>query len=223
MSRALVVGGSPNPISINRLRELVEITEFVVAVDKGMDICLEANISPDLFCGDGDSLSHKSAEYLEQHTSIERVVYNPHKDDTDLSLALDEVKRRGCDSVVVTSLLGGRIDHQLAVVGVLKSQNKLDVWWAEDDMIGRMLAASDSSSIRLNSACVGKTLSCIALEDTTIVSESGTRWEADHLELDALSDRGVSNVVESHNACIEVHQGRALICLNDAPLSVISE
>ena len=223
MSRALVVGGSPNPISVERLLELVDISEFIVAVDKGMDICLEAGVNPHLFCGDGDSLSPISAEYLASHSDIEQVVYDPHKDDTDLSLALDEVAKRGYTNTLVTSLLGGRIDHQLAVIGVLKSQDTLDIWWVEDDMIARLLSSDMTSIIQLTEECVHKTLSCIALDDETSVTEVGTRWEADRLILDALSDKGVSNVVETNDAYVKIHSGKALVCINQAPISLITE
>lgn len=221
MSRALVVGGSPSPISISMLKKLNDLCSYVVAVDKGIDVCLDAEIVPDLFCGDGDSLSHESSLYLENNKAVERVVYNPHKDDTDLSLAIGEVVNRGYSSVIATSLLGGRIDHQLAVVGVLNSFVSNDIWWAEDDMIGRFLSSEGPCDLVLNEACRDKTFSCISLEDSTYVTEQGARWNVDRLCLDALSDRGVSNIAESDEARIHIHEGNALICINHAPLSLI--
>ncbi len=223
MKRALVVGGSPCAISPEKLREAASFTDYTIAVDKGMDVCIEAGIIPDLFCGDGDSLSENSSLFLNA-SSIEQVRYNPHKDDTDLGLALSEAHVRGYDGVIVASLQGGRLDHQLAVLGVLKSAQATDIWWVEDDMIARLLRSYATSTSRINftSECIQKTVSCIALSDPTIVNEKGLRWEADCLELTSLSDRGVSNVVEQSDAYIEVVDGVALICINDAPISLIA-
>ncbi len=221
MSRALVIGGSPTPVSTKKLHELSELVDFIVVVDKGMDICLNACITPDLFCGDGDSLSSSSLNFLNENDSIEKVNYDPFKDDTDLSLALQEVNTRGYQNIIVTSLLGGRLDHQLAVIGVLRSFTHTNLWWVEDEMIARFLSADSNSRITFNSYCRGKTISCIALEEGTEVSEFGTRWEVNHLEMDALSDRGVSNVIEADSSGIVVHKGSALICINEAPFSLL--
>ncbi len=221
MSVAFVVGGSPEPISPERLKAVSEYTDFVLAVDKGMDICISAGLSVNVFCGDGDSLSTSSKQYLVEHPEVEKVMYNPLKDDTDLALALEEAKLRGCKRVVVASLSGGRLDHQLAVVGVLRSVEEIEVVWVEDAMVAHLLTDSQKSELLLNDTCRSKTLSCISLCDGTVVSEEGMRWNADHLTLDVLSDRGVSNVVESDAARIEVHEGKALVCINDADLSAV--
>ena len=223
MSYALVVGGSPSPISGQILIELADISEYIVAVDKGMDICLKAGVYPDLFCGDGDSISNHSLSYLDEHQDIERVLYDPHKDDTDLSLAMSQVVDRGYTQIIATSLLGGRIDHQLAVVGVLKSLDTKDIWWVEDTMVSRFLSDCGVSHWNLNESCQDKTFSCISLRDGTVVSESGTRWEVNRIQLDSLSDRGISNVVESTSGSVCVHSGQALICINEAPLSLLNE
>ncbi len=223
MSSSLVVGGSPLAISAKKLSVLSQLCDFIVAVDKGMDICIEAGIIPDLYCGDGDSISRQSLQYLESNHSIEKAVYDPHKDDTDLSLAIREVVDRGYDRIVVASLLGGRLDHQLAVLGVLKTADTDDIWWVEDDVICRILSEDGCCEIQLNEECVDKTISCISLSDDTLVTEQGTLWEADHLTLGLLSDRGVSNVVTASGATIKIHRGSAIICINEGPLSLINE
>ena len=59
----------------------------VYCADKGIEICLDAGIKPELLCGDADSAGK---DYLQraQQQDIKTVQFNPAKDDTDLQLLL---------------------------------------------------------------------------------------------------------------------------------------
>ncbi len=217
MSYALVVGGSPEMVSEEKLSKLVDGANLIVAVDKGMDACVRAHVVPHLFCGDGDSLSEASVAFIKEHHSIETIMYNPMKDDTDLSLALSETVKYNPDHIVVTSLRGGRLDHQLAVVGVLSTFSSHSIWWSEDGFLGRFLCAAGPDAIKFDSSFKEKTVSCISLANDTKITEKNMRWDVERLTLPLLSDRGVSNIVEGESACISVDCGCVLVCVDNPP------
>ena len=80
--------------------------DFVIAVDGGYahikDLC-----RVDLAVGDFDSLG-----YIPE--GIATLRHDPIKDYTDMYLAFDEARKRGCDEFEVYGALGGRLDHTLA-------------------------------------------------------------------------------------------------------------
>lgn len=125
--RVLIVGGSPEPCSPETLCAAASGCDAVVAVDRGLDALRAAALHCDLFCGDADSVSEQGAALVacaegdgpsSGSFAVER--YNPHKDYTDLSLALRAVRERwGSCAVRATCLTGGAPDHYLAALGRL--------------------------------------------------------------------------------------------------------
>lgn len=205
--RVLMVGGSPEPSSPELVSALASTCDRVVAVDRGMDALLAAGRVPDLFCGDCDTASGASrgrlAE-LERSGGCDVERYDPHKDFTDLTLALDAVHRRwrGAE-LVLTCFGGGRPDHLLAVLGSLM-RAPFAVFLEEDGYSGRILRAGETWGIDGRS---GSEFSLIALAGDAVVSERGMEWELDRSRVGALSDLGVSNVVRSDRALAACHEG----------------
>ena len=215
--RVLVVGGSPEPSSAELVRSLSNEADILVAVDHGLDVLLDSGLGCDLFCGDADSVSERGGglvrraeqgvvqadEHAGVHMEVER--YDPHKDFTDLSLALRAIRDRWeCSDLICTCMTGGRPDHALAVMGRLASWENGAVRIEEDNFQGAILR---SGSVAHYSDQQGDTFSFIPLSPEATVSETGMRWELDHARVPLLSDLGISNVVESANACIACHEG----------------
>lgn len=211
--RVLVAGGSPERASIGLLRKAADGCEVVVAVDGGMDAILAAGLHPQLFCGDVDSASPKTAAAIESgggssfvidgaRCEIER--YDPHKDATDLELALRAIRERyGVVDIVATCLSGGRPDHMLAALGRLCAWPG-SVELREDGFIGRILHAGDTWDVGPYRGC---RFSFVPLSCGCVVSESRMRWELDHVPLPLLSDRGISNELDFPDGSIACHAG----------------
>ena len=87
--------------------------DFVIAADAGLAVLRRAGVSPDLIVGDFDSLGE-----VPDGTDIVR--HPVMKDDTDLALAVSEGAARGFDSFVLNGTLGGRLDHTLANIQLLR-------------------------------------------------------------------------------------------------------
>lgn len=97
----LLVGGSPEQCSADLLCQIADQVDKVVAVDRGLDMLLASGIAVDLFCGDADSVGEEGRRLVNglgpsscplAPLEVER--YNPHKDFTDLDLALKAIETR---------------------------------------------------------------------------------------------------------------------------------
>ncbi len=209
--KVLVVGGSPERSSLETLRRAAAEATYVVAVDRGLDAALAGELAVDLFCGDADTVSAEGLAYVRSHRAprgaLEVERYNPHKDFTDLSLALRAVGERwpGADAVCC-DLTGGAPDHYLGVLGCLMRYEGR-VRMIEDGLEARLLHRGGSWDIGGRS---GARFSLVALGENTVVSETGMRWEVDHVDLPLLGDLGISNVIERETARVTCHEGRAI-------------
>ena len=206
-ARVLLVGGSPEPSSPELVARLANASDYVVAVDRGLDRLMTADVAPDLFCGDCDTASPAAVSYLEDLVasgSCERETYDPHKDYTDLTLALHAVEKRVADARLgLTCFGGGRPDHFLAVLGTLaRDERRIELF--EDGVQGRIIHAGDAWTVP---TMPGAHFSFIPLAPGTVVSERGMEWELDHHACDLLGDLGVSNVIRADDATIACHKG----------------
>ncbi len=211
-TRALVVGGSPVRPGPALLQALVLQADVVVACDAGADACRAAGVRVDVLVGDLDSVSPQGLGYARAQ-GTEEVACSWEKDDTDFGLALDWL-RRSCPGGVratFTGVCGGRADHSLAVWGLLARAADLVSVVEEEDASYRVLSVAGDPEWRLSPSDVGCTLSVLALEGGTCVSEEGMHWDLDHAMIGVLDDRGVSNIVEGPQACVCVHAGTALV------------
>lgn len=196
--------------SAGLLRHLAGECDHIVAVDRGLDALLGAGLSCDVYVGDADTVSEAGRALVDAAKDFEVERHNPYKDATDLSLALDTIRRRWpAAELVTTCATGGRPDMALSVLGLLAGYDDAPVWIAEDDTTARILHAGESWTIE---GAEGKTFSIIAIAPNTKVSEHGLEWELDHAPLAPLADTGISNVVRSI-ATIDVHSGVAIAYL----------
>ncbi|MCL2757468.1 MAG: thiamine pyrophosphokinase [Coriobacteriia bacterium] len=126
-------------------------------------------------------------------------------------------------SLVVTNALGGRVDHELAVLGVLMRSVHLKPIIVEDGVMVVFLGAEsvgDGENKARAQLCINEVgapldtlVSVIALGGEALVSEMGFVWELDYVRLRPYDPRGVSNRVQSPGACITVHEGTVAVFL----------
>lgn len=210
-ARVLIVGGSPAPSAAETVLRAAQGCDAVVAVDRGFDALCAAGLACDLFCGDADSVSPAGALLVADAErdpaapgSFPVVRYNPHKDDTDLGLALREVSSRWPGAAArVTCTSGGQPDHALAVLGIL-AKWPMSVEVVEDAYEQRILHAGDCWRL---AGHLAERFSFIPLTPAAEVSECGMRWTLDRAQVPLLSDLGVSNVIDAEDAVITCHAG----------------
>lgn len=212
--RVLVVGGSPERPEPALLRRLAAEADLVVVCDAGADACLAADVVVDVLVGDADSASPEALAFA-RRTAVSEAAFPMDKDDVDLGLAVAWV-RAWCPQareLVFTGVSGGRTDHALAVVGILVRAADLAPTVEENDAVLRVLAPQGRSRWAFAPEDAGRTASVLAPVGEAVVSERGMRWNLDYAPLAPLDDLGVSNVVQDEGACVEVHEGVALVCL----------
>lgn len=217
--RVLLVAGSPAPSSSALVSCLSAESDLVLAVDRGADACREAGVVPGAFCGDADTVSadglawvRDQARRREGEDEMPIRLFPPAKDDTDLSLGFSCARELAAErdealEVTVTCASAGRMDHALAVFGVLTKNADLAPRLVEDEFECRILAPVGATTWELGEGALGHHFSFVALADDTCVSEMGLRWELDHFRVDALRDRGISNVVDAPDARVTCHEG----------------
>ena len=209
--RALVVAGSPEPSSPALVASLAREADYVVCADGGADVCREAGVVPDVFCGDADSASAGAAEWA-RSAARESVRLPVEKYATDLELAIEcarhEASRREAPlALTLTCASGGRPDHALAVVGQLALARAASARLVEDGYEMRIVSPAGERAWKLGERAVGRTFSAVAVAPDTVVSERGMQWELADKPMELLGDLGISNVVTSSEAEVSCSSG----------------
>lgn len=169
---------------------------LVIAVDGGFRACRSRGWETHLVVGDFDSLTPRDLAEVESQ-GIEVVRWPADKDFSDLDGALDEAVRRGATHITVVGVFGGRLDHQMAVMGSLARPRGVpiialgptaDAGQPSDGDIVSILHAGDSVSVASR-----LTFSVMAIAEQASVSIRGARWPLDGAVLMPLSSVGLSN------------------------------
>ncbi|MCH3949887.1 MAG: thiamine diphosphokinase [Acidaminococcus sp.] len=161
------------------------------AADRGSDYCIRAGLWPIFACGDRDSGHAGSWEQMKAHgCKVKTFLVN--KNDTDLSLLLQELPERAC--ILASGIWGGRADHLYAnMLTLLTYQRERGgtVIMADDREIMVFLEKGDQVSWEAYK--MPKAVSLLPFSDVTTVSISGVRWPLDHAELTRRNPYAVSN------------------------------
>ncbi len=183
--------------------------DLVVAADGGYDAAIGLGFAVDVLVGDLDSIR---ATEIPKHVIVER--HPTNKDASDLELALELSIRDTPARIVVVAGSGGRIDHELATALLLCSPR----WKGVDelDWISARARAHIIHRRRLLHGDIGATLSLIAVGgDAKAVHTSGLRWDLDNETLSHGATRGVSNVMRSPVAEVQLGSGCLLAVFPD--------
>jgi thiamine pyrophosphokinase len=214
----LIVAAAPVAGSPELVARLAPEHDLIIAVDGGGAVCIDAGVSPDIVLGDFDSLDPDVLEQLcSRGTSA--LPFPADKDQTDLELALVTARERGASSVTVTAASSGRLDHTLAVVGAISAAADLRPHLVEPNL--RAWVLGEAGRVELAFAERGSTISLVALGAQARVTLSGVRWPLHDRVLTFDSGLGISNVVTAESgAIVQLHAGRLLVLVPDAPGAV---
>ncbi len=178
---AILVGGGPIHTFPNLARDLP-----IIAVDGGLDICINYSIKPDYFIGDMDSVSSNGKIYAQKN----KIPTNPifEQETTDFEKALINVDACG---YVCIGFLDGRFDHSLASLhAVQKHTTKRPIlMYGLEDVI---LTGTNNFFISLP---VGERISIWPLGSVCFKNSSGLLYPLKELEMIQGSHIGISNSV----------------------------
>jgi thiamine pyrophosphokinase len=210
-SVALVFAGGdrPPPSAVDDL----PVADLVVAADSGLHHALALGFHVDLIVGDFDSVDRTTLDAaaaagseVEEHPAA--------KDFTDLELALQAVRDRGCTRVVVIGGEGGRVDHFLGNLLLLASPE-----FAGLDVEARV-GTADLFVVRADVELRGQPgdlCSLLAIGGPARgVQTARLRFPLVGETLQPGSTRGLSNELLQPTAHVSLDEGVLLVVLPDA-------
>jgi thiamine pyrophosphokinase len=207
MRRAIIIanGELRNPAQVTAL---LQPDDLLIAADGGARHARALGLVPHIVVGDLDSLPPEERRALEQ-AGARFEIHSPHKDETDLELALRVAFREETHQAIITAALGARWDQSLANVLLL----------AHPDFSGlpiRIVDGADTLTVVRDQATVsgapGDTLSLLPLAgDAEGVTLTGLEYPLSDAVLRFGSTIGVSNVLVEPQAAISVRHGSLLV------------
>lgn len=177
--------------------------DCVIAADAGYQYLKDAEIKADIVVGDFDSL-----EYVPDHPGI--VKLNPVKDETDTWEAVRLGMEKGYREFHLYACTGGRIDHTMANIQLLKSiAEKGGRGYLHDKR--SILTVIKDSTVSFDDSMNGY-ISVFSLSDNSVgVNIKGLKYEVEDAALDNSFPLGVSNEFKGIKSEISVRNGSLLI------------
>lgn len=181
-----------------------EPEEFIVGVDSGLDFLIEHHIRIDLAVGDFDSVNPRLIpEILDRAGEVIRL--KPEKNMTDLAFAIDHLyNTMEYKSITVYGGIGGRVDHFLANLNLLK---KYDLCFRDSRTV---MYALRKGRHRIEN--FHRYVSFFAIEDVYDLMLKGFDYELDHYFLRTDDSLCVSN---GGSGDIEFSKGRILVIMTE--------
>ena len=200
--KALIFSGR----EFSQMPDYIDINEYelIIAADSGYLSAQSAGVTPHIVIGDFDS-------YPQNLVSAQKIIrLNPVKDMTDTQEAIDEAILRGATHITMLGALGGRIDHAMANIHLLKYALDKGATAEIADVNSYVTLVSGSQSI---TRAEGFCLSLIPLTDCEGVSISGVYYPLENAFMPVGNPYGISNEFIEDTARISVKQGELLLIL----------
>ena len=89
--------------------------DFIICADSGIDYANRVGATPDVVLGDFDSSKKPEAE-----AGFQTIILPVEKDDTDALFAARFALEKGFEKICLAGGIGGRLDHTLGAIAVLR-------------------------------------------------------------------------------------------------------
>lgn len=175
---------------------------FIIGVDKGALFCHKNNIMMDLAIGDFDSISNADFNCINAKKIIK---LNPIKDQTDTKEAIDYCKEYD-EIILLGAIQGKRIEHFYANLLLLNDYKNLKI---KDDS-SFIFTAEENIEIKNEY----KYISIFSLEEESIISLSGMKYNLSNYILKKNDPLCISNEIIANLGKISIKKGRILIILS---------
>ncbi len=198
------------------LGKILEESTVVMAVDGGLSYCEQLGIVPEHIVGDFDTVGKPRVEYYRNQPGILIHEYSANKDMTDtkaaieLSIELIE-SRKEKGRIYLLGATGNRQDHMLANIGCLRYATRRGIDMVMVDDKNSIRCYDRSFTVERKELYDTKYLSLLALEPVKNLHIKGMKYGAEGMELDILSDIGVSNEITEDTAVVSFDEGCLLL------------
>jgi thiamine pyrophosphokinase len=177
----------------------LEVAEpYIICADGGYNL-LKGEKTPDIIIGDMDSIG-------ELPENIRTRIVPKQKDFTDGEFAIRlACETKGVQTIKIYGAFGGRPDHQLANLGLLriaKSQNKKAI------IVAKGITVSFETSFVEYETDRGDIISVISSGgDAILDGGKGLFYEIKDLHLNSFDSRGISNIATDNKISFSIKKG----------------
>jgi len=198
MDMLIVANGTPPSAKLFAKR--YQQADYVIAADGGLAVFGEE--APNLIIGDMDS-TPKTLLKKYKRMGSELLRAPVEKNETDSMLALDEAIRRGARRITMLGATGGRLDHTISNMAMLKRALGKKVEMAIEDDEQVITIGQGEFDI---AGKHGQTVSILPMNSYARVTAEGLYYPLERLLLTNCKSRGVSNVFLGKSAHISSKQ-----------------
>ena len=208
-NHVLISAGGPEQ-DPEALRSHIGEFKKCIAADGGLRLLKRLEFSCDLLVGDFDTLSPEEVQEARE-CGLKTKRFSPHKDQSDLELAILEAISWGASHVTIIGALGGEWDHTL-----LNLLAPLSLC-SEHSVQARLLSSEVQiylldSSASLNAQ--GQRVSLCALSKVVNgLKLKGFQYDLDSVALKRSQTLGLANRAQHTHAKIEFESGELLLAL----------
>lgn len=173
--------------------------DLIICADGGYDALFYTGIVPDVIIGDFDSVK------VSVPKDIPTIKHPADKDKTDLEICVEYALENGCDTVFILGALGGRIDHTVGSLCVLKYAMERGAEAMILNGKSRVYLVDREIEIAREKFDYVSLIPCT--EKVTGVYTLGLKYELNGRELVKSSSLGISNEFYNNTAKIRIESG----------------
>lgn len=200
--KALVICNG-DVLSKRAMAPLLKGRPFIVCADGGANKARRLGVHPDVIIGDLDSITSETSAFFSSVMTLQ----NADQESTDLEKALTYLVKHRFRQAVVVGATGGRPDHSLANLSILKKYHKkIEIVFT--DQFCDTLIIRDKIIIK---AAVGSVVSLMPLGRCEGIATVGLKYPLHREALELGIREGTSNEVVSSPVKISVKQGSLLL------------
>ena len=181
----------------------------IFAIDKGIEICRDLNIFPEILIGDLDSAGNSAINWAKKN----KIPIKKHpidKDFTDTQLALNLVDDESF--IILTGIFGGRFDHLFSNIFTCAS-SKIKICLVDDKELIFFVKSGEYFTIKFFQQPTNLSLLPIT-SNVEGVNLQNVHWELENATLKQNFPNAISNRVESAEIKISVQSGTLAVYLN---------
>ena len=184
--------------------------DLIIAADRGASFLIDNGYKPHMVVGVFGCLSKSHLQHLID-ADIPQMQLPAKKDDTDAEIALQEIAKRGQYEVILLGALGGRIDHEMALLTrVSQSCSEGFSYIIADEM--QSIRGLNVNLYHLP-GLKERYYSIVSFSENLTLSYRGMQYPLEKKLLPFGSALGVSNEAMEDSLSIEVHSGKGLLCI----------
>lgn len=183
---------------------------YVIAVDGGMVHANKLGVIPNVLLGDFDSIDALS-DYTDLWPNAELKRFSAEKAMTDSELAFETISSREVQHIYVIGAFGGRLDHLLGNITLLKAYNDVHVVMFDSDNSVTLIEGPCTFTLDQNQY-YRKYVSLVPVEGTVEgIWLKGFKYPLENAVLNYGSTLGVSNEIVEEVAQVTIKKGSAFL------------